>query len=248
MASVIVNIISKANDSGFAKASRSLAKFSTLAAAAAPAAAGAAQAVVALGAAGASVGLLAAPALGAVMAGMDGIKAAAKTAAPAMTSFKSAMSQSFSGMSVGFGKLGGVLGAITPQMQTVGTALTGVFNRLAGTVARNTGGLQALAAKGAEFVTRLGPGLDTLVTKVIAFASKINVDTIFNLFTQLGTLLGPIVNLFTQLSAAAGPFGSVFGILGGIITALTPSLVQVAQVLGPVIAQSMTTLTPAILR
>ncbi len=243
---VVVNIISRANDSGFAKASRSLAKFTGLAAAAAPATAAAAQAVGALAIAGASVGLLAVPALGAVLAGMDGIKKAAATAAPQMTAFKTAMSQSFSGATVGFGRLGGVLTAITPQMQGVGRAITGVFNSAASAVARNTGGLQQLATKGAEFVTRLGPGLDTLITKLIAFGASVNVDAIFNLFTQFGTLLGPIISLFTQLSAAAGPLGNGFAILGGIITALTPSLVQIATVMGPVIAQSMTALTPAI--
>lgn len=246
MATVSVNIISRADTSGIARMSRSLAKMTAIASAATVGAAGAAQAVAVIGTAAASVGMLAAPALGAVLAGLGGIKAAAGTIAPQFDAFKAAMSSSFAGMSRGFGQLGGVLGAITPQMQGVGAAITGVFNGLAGTVARNTTGLQALAAKSGEFVTKLGPGLNTLVEKMIQFGASINVDGVIGVFQQLWSLLQPIINLFQQLAAAAGPFGSTLGILGGIITAITPALVQVAQVLGPVLAESMIALTPAI--
>lgn len=246
MATVSVNIISRADTSGIARMSRSLSKMTAIASAATVGAAGAAQAVAVIGTAAASVGMLAAPALGAVLAGLDGIKAAAGTIAPQFDAFKAAMSSSFAGASRGFGQLGGVLGAITPQMQGVGAAITGVFNGLAGTVARNTTGLQALAAKSGEFVTKLGPGLNTLVEKMIQFGASINVDGVIGVFKQLWSLLQPIITLFQQLAAAAGPFGSTLGILGGIITAITPALVQVAQVLGPVLAESMIALTPAI--
>ncbi|QDF17432.1 tape measure protein [Gordonia phage Coeur] len=243
---VVVNVISRADGSGFAKASRSLAKFSALAAAAAPAAAGAAQAVGAIAVAGAAVGALALPALGAVVAGIEGIKTAAGTASGSMSRFRSAMSSSFAGMSTGFGQLGGVLDRITPQMGGVGRAITGVFNGLAGTIAANVGGLQSLATKSAEFVTRLGPGLNTLVEKAIQFAGAINVDALFNGFAQLWSLLQPIVTLFTELAGAAGPLGGTLGVLGGIITALTPPLVQMAQTVGPAIAEAMTRAAPAI--
>ncbi len=246
MASVIVNVISRADNSGFARASRGLAKITALAGAATVGAAGAAQAVGAVAVAGASVGALALPALGAVVAGLDGIKKAAGTAQGQLTAFRAAMSSSFAGMATGFGTLGGVLTAITPQMQGVGRAITSVFNGMADTVAANTTGLQALAAKGAEFVTRLGPGLNTLIDKAIAFGAAINVDALFSAFSTIGQLLGPLVDLFVQLGAAAGPLGSGFAILGGIITALTPSLVQVAETLGPALAQSMATLAPTI--
>ncbi|MFW0790105.1 hypothetical protein [Gordonia sp. CPCC 205333] len=246
MASVIVNILSRADNSGIAKASRAVSKLTAVTAAAAPAAAGAAQAVAAIGIAGASAAALALPALGAIMAGADGVKRAASTITPEVTSFKSAMSSALSGTVPGFAKLGGVLTAITPQMSGVGKAVATVFNGAASAVARNTTGIQALATKSAEFVTRLGPGLNLLIDKAIAFGAAINVDSIFAVFQTLGSALGPVIDLVTQLAGAAGPLGSGFAIFGQIITGITPALVQVATVLGPVIAQSMTSLTPAI--
>ena len=246
MASVVVNIISRADNSGFARASKAMTKLTAATAALAPATAAASQAVAVLATATASIGALAVPALAVVAAGFEGIKNAAKVAQGQFTAFRESMASSFSGATAGFSKLGGVLDAITPQMQGVGRAVTGVFNGLATTVAKNTGGLQKLAAKSAEFVTRLGPGLNTIVEKMIAFGASINVDAIFNLFTQLGTLLKPIANLFTELSAAAGPFGGALGIVGGIITAITPALVQIATVMGPALSSAFITLTPAI--
>ena len=249
MANVLVQIISRADNSGFASAGRSLAKFSALAGAASSGAASAAGAVAALGTAAAGVGVLALPALGVVMAGLDGIKEAAGAAQPALDRFKSAMSGEFSkGMTGGFEKLGGVLDAIQPQMQGVARAVSGLFDGFAETVAKNTTGLQAIGDKAAEFVTRLGPGLDTLITKLIQFGASINVDSIFQVFSTLGEVLGPLANLFVQLAAAAGPFGSVLSVLGGIITAITPALVNMASQVGPQISAAFTTLSPAIVQ
>lgn len=249
MANVLVQIISRADNSGFASAGRSLAKFSAIAGAASSGAASAAGAVAALGTAAAGVGVLALPALGVVMAGLDGIKEAAGAAQPALDRFKSAMSGEFArGMTGGFEKLGGVLDAIQPQMQGVARAVSGLFDGFAETVARNTTGLQAIGDKAAEFVTRLGPGLDTLITKLIQFGASINVDSIFQVFSTLGEVLGPLANLFVQLAAAAGPFGSVLSVLGGIITAITPALVNMASQVGPQISAAFTTLSPAIVQ
>lgn len=254
-----IRIISDAVTSGFDRAERATrklggsasntaGKLTLLGAAAVSGAAAAAQAVTAVAVAGASVGLLALPALGAVAAGMDGIKAAAQTASPALTRFKSTMSSVFeTGMTQGFSDLGATLDAIAPQMAGVGRAVSGVFNGLAATVKDNATGIGALADKSAEFVTRLGPGLNTLVTKMIEFGSSINVDTIFTAFSAIGDLLGPVVTLFTELASAAGPLGGALGIVGAIITAITPALVSVAQSVGPALTDAFTAATPGIL-
>lgn len=247
MASVFVNVISRADNSGFASASRSMAKIGALGSVAAVGAASAASAISAVAVAGASLGALALPALGAIAAGMDGIKEASKTALPQVESFKKAMSSEFaSGMTAGFADFGSVLDTITPQMQGVAKSISGVFNGLGATVKENAAGIGQLATKSGEFVARLGPGLNSLVAKMIQFGASVNVDAIFNAFSQIGTLLRPLVNLFMELSAAAGPLGGGFSILGGIITALTPSLVQIVEALGPALTGAMTALAPAI--
>ena len=82
MASVVVNIISTANNSGFTKATRSLTKLTAAATAVTAATGVAGGAVGALGVGLAGVGALATPALAAVVVGMDGIKKAAEGAKP----------------------------------------------------------------------------------------------------------------------------------------------------------------------
>lgn len=253
-----VRILSDADARGFRRAelavdrlggavSRTAAKWTTLGAVAVSATAAASQAVGALAVAGASVGLLALPALGAVAAGLDGIKAAAETARPGLDRFKSSMSSIFeSGMRQGFSDLSDTLDAITPQMGGVARAVSEVFNGLAATVRRNADGIGRLADKSAEFVTRLGPGLDRVVEKMIAFGASIDVDKLFAGFARVGDLLGPVVDLFVQLAGAAGPLGGGLTNLGNVVTAITPALVSIAETVGPVLSEAVVALTPGL--
>lgn len=253
-----VRILSDADSRGFRQAevmtnrlagsaSRTAAKLTALGAAAVAGAAGAAQAVAAVAVAGASVGLLAAPALGVVLAGMDGIKAAAETARPALDRFKQSMSGIFeSGMRQGFSDLGDALDAVTPQMGGVARAVSGVFSGLAATIKKNADGIGRLADKSAEFVSRLGPGLNTLVEKMIAFGASIDVDKLFSAFARVGDLVRPIVDLFVQLAGAAGPLGGGLTNLGNVVTAITPALVSIAETVGPVLSEAVVALTPGL--
>ena len=258
MATVFVNIISKANNSGITKATRSITKVTAAATAVTAAASVAGGAVGALGVGLAGVGALATPAFAAIKLGMDGIKQAANAAAGPAQRLKTTLSAEFAkGMVSGFRDLGAVLTGITPQMQGVARAVSGTFNGLAGTIRANIPALQQLAAGGAAFVTALGPGLNQMTASFIQFGAKaagsakqvgaafggmlgtigqsfnaLPVDQIMGTFsgalTGLGSLIGSLVNLFGQLAAAMGP--SLGGIFTGLGTAINALTPPLTQI------------------
>lgn len=277
MASVLVNIISRADDSGFTKATRSMVKMSAAATAVSGAIGVAGGAVGALGVGLAGVGALATPALAAVALGMDGIKKAATTARAPADQLKKSVSAVFaSDMIAGFTDLGAVMGAITPQMQGVARATSGVFNGLASTIRANIPALQQLADGGAKFVTAMGPGINQLTASFIQFGAKASasatgvgaafggmlgrigqafnnlpvaqlMDTFASAATGIGNLVAQLVTTFGQLGVAMGPsLGALFTSLGTAIAAITPPLMQIAATAGPALAQTFTNLAPAL--
>ena len=274
---VIVNIISRADKSGFTKTTRALGSIAAKATAITAAVSVAGGAVGALGVGLAGVGALATPALAAVVLGMDGIKKAAEGAKPAADQLKKAVSSTFeSGMKKGFADLAAVMGAITPAMQGVASATSGVFNGLAATIRSNIPALNQLIKGGQQFITAMGPGLNQLVAGFIGFgaqaqASAAKVGAAFGgllgrigqAFNQLpvtaimgtfaaaldglGNLIAPLIALFGQLAAAMGPsLGGIFTGLGQAVTALTGPLTQIARDAGPALAQTFTALAPAL--
>lgn len=231
--------------------------------------------VAAIGALGAVGGLGAAVTVLAL--GMDGIKKAAGAAAPAFNNLKSAVSSTFATEMVpGFEALGRVMTSITPQMQGVASSISGLFNGVAGTLENATGGIQMIADGASQFITALGPGLNTLIDGFIGFGAQASasagqvggafsqllasvgtalqdlpVDQIMSGFSQaisgLAQFIGPVIGLLGQLAAVVGPvLGQAFSTLGPVITQISGPLSQIAQVIGQALIIAIQALAPVI--
>lgn len=205
------------------------------------------------------VGLAAAPALAAVMLGMDGIKAAAKTIAPQLDSLKSAVSSTFEqSMAPAFAKLGGLMTSITPAMQGIAESVSSVFSSVVDTITGpGLNSFNLLLSAGKDFIGAMGPGISQLVQGLLDFGAAV-APVASQLGTAFGGVLGTIGQVFSQLQQS-GTLTALFDgfaqVLDGVSATLGPLLTMLAElgaVVGPMLGQmfqalgsALTGITPA---
>lgn len=175
-----------------------------------------------------------------------------------------------------FRQLGGVLDGLTPSLQSAARGVSSMVTDIVGVIGNMQPQLRTLTEGSAQFFRALGPPISTAVGDLIDFGAQAasqagNVGSSFGYMLQsvtgalaslpvgqimqtfastldgLAGLLGPIITLLGQLAVAAGPsIGQAFAALGGVVTALTPPLMEIASIAGPALVQIITALTPGI--
>lgn len=131
-------------------------------------------AILAASAALAGMAAIGGAAFGVVMLGMDGIKRAAQTAAPAFNALKEAVSASIEqSMIPGFQSLSTLMGAIQPQMVGLASTVGSSFSTMMqGIQTQGTGAIQSIISSADTFVKGITPGLTDLLVGLLQFASK----------------------------------------------------------------------------
>lgn len=214
-----------------------------------------------LGAAGLAIGaigpaaLAAAPALMGVAAAMavvklgaDGIKEAFSAIQPQVDALKTAVGNTFkTQLAPAVSQFGTALTNLTPQFQTVASAMAGTMSELMGVFSSAGGqeGFTGIFQDVAEGIKAATPGLVSFVTTIRDLASSAGLQQLGAAFGSIFQSLsdafanidaGQITGIFSQILTAVGPLlGSLIGIFN-----------QLAIVLGPIIAQLLTGLAPVI--
>ncbi|QGJ88306.1 tape measure protein [Mycobacterium phage DreamTeam1] len=157
-----------------------------------------------------------------VALGMDGIKKAAEVLTPVMDKVKAAVSSTFqSGLTPVFEQLGGLMTAITPNLQNVATGLVNMANSVTQVVTgvQGMGQIQNILDRTGEFFTGLGP---VLATGTQAFLTLASAGA-----NSFGKLLEPLQNFangFNDMVNRVTSNGVFEGAMGGLSQTLNSLL------------------------
>ncbi|MFW0784503.1 hypothetical protein AAFP35_08260 [Gordonia sp. CPCC 206044] len=245
--------LSAVNELAPVRVVNSLARMATLATVATGAVAAAGGAVGALGIALAGAGALAAPALGAVILGLDGIKEAAKTISPQFDALKKAVSDTFQKeMTPAFKQLGGLLDSLTPAMKGMASTLSSSFAGVVGVLTGPmNGALNTIVRGGRQFIGAMQPGIERLVTGILnlGVGAASSADVLGRAF---GNVLSAIGDVFTKLQQTGqlttvmdGAAAAING-LGNFIRPVIELVAQLTASMGPVLGQAFTALGTSI--
>ncbi|WP_069160082.1 hypothetical protein [Nocardia altamirensis] len=191
------------------------------------------------------LGLLAAPALAAVKVGMEGIKQAAQTAAPALARLREAVSATFAReMAPAFAQLSGLLDRITPAMTGIASAVSGVFRAV---VAQLTGpgaaAIDRILSGAKTFVASLTPGLTKLTQGLLDLGASA-ASVAGRIGTAFGGVLGAIGAAFSRLAADGtltrlfAGFAQALSGLGALIGPVVVLFARLGAVVGPALGSA----------
>lgn len=192
---------------------------------------------------------------GAIAVGMDGIKAAWESnAAPALDDMKTAVSSVFEqGMGPGMSRIGELMKAITPQMQQVAGAISGVFDGATKQLASMTPQLQTITASAGQLIQGLGPGIGQMIKGVVDMASAAAPfmqsigEGIGSIFGQLGQVFTNFAQSGDQFNALMGSFQPMLEGLGAVLASVVEVFLNLGSVIGPMLGPIFDQLADTIL-
>ena len=191
-----------------------------------------------LAVAGAGVGIAFGAMAGTIALGMDGIKEAAATAQPAFDSLKSSVSSVFAtDMKAGFASLSTLMGSVTPQMEGIAKATSGLFNDITARLVEATPQIQGALGGAVNMVSALGPGLSSMFANFATFGANM-APFMTQIGLAIGTLGAAVGSVFANLDPAFFSglvtfLQSLSPLIGGLLTALTTMATAVMPALMP---------------
>lgn len=258
-AMVSIRIVSDANTRGFKKAAaasndlvKHFTKFTAISTSVASAAALAGGAIGQIAGGAAALTAAAGPALATVALGFEGIKEAATAAQEPFEQLKADLSASFANEMTGsFERLGGLLTDLNRPLADLGATTGAVFAGMLDTVSANGDQLAALTAGATDFISSLGPGLDTLIDGFLQIGTVIQ-DTGGILGESFGNVLATIGDKFAEFSnnglleEMVNGFAQALDGLSNLIGPLLELLARLGAAMGPVLGDVFSALGVAV--